>query len=74
MVHGVEHSVARIVGSTIRPPNALPERFEEFSSHHPNNTTFAFCDGSVRLISDNIDIHLFQSLGTRAGREICDGY
>ena len=50
------------------------KQFEEFSSHHHNNTSFAFCDGSVRLIADNIDIHTFQALGTRAGRELCEGF
>jgi prepilin-type N-terminal cleavage/methylation domain-containing protein/prepilin-type processing-associated H-X9-DG protein len=42
------------------------------SSRHPNGAQFAFADGSGRFINQDVDIILWQSLGTRAGAEAVD--
>jgi prepilin-type processing-associated H-X9-DG protein len=36
---------------------------------HNGVTSFAFCDGSVKVISDNVEPDLFKALGTIRGRE-----
>lgn len=41
-----------------------------FSSEHSGGTQFAFCDGSVRLISDTTDMYLLRAFSSRAGNEI----
>ena len=40
-----------------------------FSSRHPGGANFTMTDGSVRFISQNIDIRLFNNLGSKAGGE-----
>jgi hypothetical protein len=39
-------------------------------SEHTGGIQTVLCDGSVRFISDNIDLTLWRSLGTRAGGEV----
>jgi prepilin-type N-terminal cleavage/methylation domain-containing protein/prepilin-type processing-associated H-X9-DG protein len=40
-----------------------------FSSRHAGGAQFAFGDGSARLLSENIDITVFEALGTPGGGE-----
>ncbi len=40
------------------------------SSFHTGGVSLALCDGSVRFISDSIDLSLWRALGTRAGNEV----
>ncbi|HYT90657.1 MAG TPA: DUF1559 domain-containing protein [Gemmataceae bacterium] len=40
-----------------------------FGSYHPGTTNFVFLDGSVRGISDGIDLNVFRALGTPQGGE-----
>ena len=40
-----------------------------FSSKHVGGAQFTFGDGAVRFLSENIDVQVFQALGTRAGAE-----
>lgn len=42
------------------------------SSRHPNGAQFAFADGSGRFMSQDVDIIIWQSLGTKAGGEAID--
>lgn len=41
-----------------------------FSSHHPGGAHFAFGDGSVRFLSQNINVETFKNLGNRADGEL----
>lgn len=45
-----------------------------FGSYHPGGAAFAFADGSVRFLSDSIDIGLYRALGSRNGREIVNEF
>ena len=40
------------------------------SSRHEGGVHSMLCDASVRFISENIDLHIWRGLGTRAGREV----
>lgn len=66
----VEEPFARIVGSADHTPNHRDSHFEDFSSRHPGGANFVFGDGSVRLISDQIDETAYRSLSTKDGGEV----
>lgn len=72
---GTEYSEG--VGSCVVKPNAnldltingvLMEM--AFGSYHVGGAQYAMGDGSVRFISENIDLNLYRALGTRAGGEV----
>jgi prepilin-type processing-associated H-X9-DG protein len=68
-VPGASRNMALVVGSANRVPNSVPNYDEDFGSFHPGGANFVFCDGSVKPISDEIDLIAFQALATRAGGE-----
>jgi len=41
-----------------------------FASDHPGGASFAFGDGHVAFLSENIDQYTYQALSTRAGGEV----
>lgn len=41
-----------------------------FMSMHPGGLQFAYADGSVSFVSDNIDLNLYRSYGTMSGGEV----
>jgi len=43
-----------------------------FASRHPGGANFAFGDGHVEFLSENIDFNLYRALSTRAGGENLD--
>ncbi len=52
---------------------APPRRHEQTSrSSHPGGVNLAFCDGSVRYISDSVDLSNWRRISTRAGEEVVD--
>jgi prepilin-type N-terminal cleavage/methylation domain-containing protein/prepilin-type processing-associated H-X9-DG protein len=57
-----------------RVPNNPLEHVEDSNSEHADGVNFLFCDGSVRIIGNMVDPHLWQALGTRAGSEILDSF
>jgi prepilin-type N-terminal cleavage/methylation domain-containing protein len=44
----------------------------QFWSYHPGGSQFIFIDGSAHFISYEVDVNVFNSLGTIAGQEIVD--
>jgi prepilin-type N-terminal cleavage/methylation domain-containing protein/prepilin-type processing-associated H-X9-DG protein len=50
---------------------APPRRHAQTSrSSHPGGVNLSFCDGSVRYISDDVDLANWRRMSTRAGEEI----
>lgn len=69
MVHGATDAMARVVGSCDHVPNDDHAHFDDFSSFHATGAHFAFGDASVRIISSEIDLGVYQALGTRGAGE-----
>ena len=76
---GTEYSEG--LGSCVVKPNAnldltLSGVLMEmaFGSYHIGGAQYTLCDGSVRFISENVDLNLYRSLGTRAGGEVVGEY
>jgi hypothetical protein len=64
---------ARFLGSTDHTPNSPVGHFDDFSSHHTGGAHFIMGDCSTRLVSNNIDIVVYQALATRSGGEVTQG-
>lgn len=47
--------------------NTLQTYAESFGSYHPGGCHFAFCDGGVRFVFDDVDPRTMNALATRAG-------
>jgi prepilin-type processing-associated H-X9-DG protein len=43
------------------------------NSYHPQGVNVAMCDGSVKFVTANVDLCIWQAAGTRDGGEACDG-
>jgi len=61
---------ARFLGVADHSPNSKIGHFEDFSSQHGPGIHIVFGDSSTRLISDAIDLDVYQALCTRQGGEI----
>lgn len=68
-VPGAHRGRERVVGRAGRVPNDVLGDFADFGSWHPFGANFVMADGSVRMISDEIDLAAYQALATRAGGE-----
>jgi type II secretory pathway pseudopilin PulG len=66
-VPGAHRGMARVVGRAGRVPNDVLGDLADFSSWHPFGANFVLGDGSVKMISDQIDQTAFHALATRAG-------
>jgi prepilin-type processing-associated H-X9-DG protein len=62
---------------TVTPPttNGANQCKRAWGSFHSGNINFAFADGSVRSISQNIDMNtVFPALGSIAGGEVIPNF
>ncbi len=57
-----------------RVPNNVFDHVEDSNSEHPDGVNVLFCDGSVRIINNNIDPRIWEAIGTRAGGETIDEF
>jgi hypothetical protein len=64
---------ARFLGVADHTPNSKVGHFEDFSSQHGPGIHIVFADGSTRMISDTIDLGIYQAITTRQGSEIVSG-
>lgn len=69
VVPGAYRDRARVVGRAGRVPNDVLSDFADFGSWHPFGANFVMADGSVRMISDEIDAAAYHAMATRAGGE-----
>ena len=66
-----EEAMDRILGVCEYAPNpdpdtlAIPGEIDSFSSHHVSGTQFVLVDGSVRWITESIDLDIYHALATR---------
>ena len=60
---------AGVLASAEYPPNLKQAHAHNFSSQHPQGANFLLGDGSVRMISQTIDLSVFHALATRSGGE-----
>jgi prepilin-type N-terminal cleavage/methylation domain-containing protein len=71
--HGVIEDVAepltRILGTADHTPNSPIGHFDDFSSYHVGGAHFVLGDCSTRIISNSIQIEVYQGLATRSGAE-----
>ena len=51
-------------------PAGAPWRGRGFQSHHTGGSVFTMADGSVRFITESIDMKTYNALGSRAGGEV----
>lgn len=64
------HSFARDGLSVPGPAAINASNNNEAFSFHPSCVATAFCDGSVRLINEDIEVEIYASLITRSGYEV----
>jgi prepilin-type N-terminal cleavage/methylation domain-containing protein len=70
MIAEGEEAFQRVCGSADHVPNDPASHFDDFSSQHTGGAQFGLGDGSVRFISENIDVGVYQSLATIQGGEV----
>ncbi|QDT78224.1 Type II secretion system protein G precursor [Gimesia maris] len=71
---GAAHAPGRIVAVAENPPNSDATPGFTFSSYHTAGTHFLAGDGSVRMISENIDLGTYHALCTRSSGEVIGEY
>jgi prepilin-type N-terminal cleavage/methylation domain-containing protein len=75
VVHGSAFPAWRVIGWTGEPPNNRPNSevhfhgYAQFNSAHSGLTHFALCDGSVQVVSDQVNPPTFKASGTINGGE-----
>jgi len=69
-IKGGDQALARALGVTDHRPNSNGGHLDDFSSEHPQGTNFLLGDGSVRLITESIDLDAYAALATRSGDEV----
>lgn len=75
VVHGSAYPAWRVIGWTGEPPNNKPNStvhfhgYAQFNSAHSGLTHFALCDGSIQVVSDQVNPATFKACGTINGLE-----
>lgn len=64
-----DDALVRILGTCDHTPNHPSNHIDDFSSLHSGGAHFTFGDGSVKFVSTNVDLGVYQALATRAGGE-----
>ena len=64
-----EESLARIVGVTDHAPNNKQGHLDDFRSEHPGGANFMLGDGSVRFLTENVELGIYRSMATRAASD-----
>jgi hypothetical protein len=74
-VPGAEESQAMVLGLADHTPNyMLDPHAEDFTSNHTRVCLFLMGDGSVRSISNTINLVTFRALATRSGGEVVGNF
>jgi prepilin-type processing-associated H-X9-DG protein len=60
-----EDAAGRLVGFASRGPNTDNSDECEFDSRHPGHVNFAWADGRVASVSDDVDLHVYRLLTKR---------
>jgi prepilin-type N-terminal cleavage/methylation domain-containing protein/prepilin-type processing-associated H-X9-DG protein len=60
----------RVPPDSVMGDGSIVNRLCAYGSGHPGGANFAFADGSVRFLSDNIPLSTLRALSTRAGEEV----
>lgn len=68
-----ESPIERALGHADHTPNAAVHH-EDFGSRHIGGTHFLMGDGSVRFISENVDLITYMGLGTIQGGEVAGAF
>jgi prepilin-type N-terminal cleavage/methylation domain-containing protein len=67
-------SIAFTTQAPFNPKSGGANVLSRFRSEHVGGAQFALADGSVRLVTENIDQNLLNALATRAGGEVLGEY
>ena len=70
---GVDDASGRFMGHAGDVPN-IANDIEDFGSFHVGGAHFVMADGHVVFISENIQLSVFEALGTRNGGEVVGQY
>ena len=71
-IHDANAAAARVIGASDHTPNSPVGHFEDFRSNHAGGAQFILSDGSVRMITQFIDLDVYHALTTRANKEVID--
>jgi len=72
VIHDAREPASRVIGAADHAPNSPSGHFEDFNSNHAAGAQFILSDGSVRLITQFIDMEVYHALTTRANKEVID--
>ncbi|MCA9140161.1 MAG: DUF1559 domain-containing protein [Planctomycetales bacterium] len=68
-VTGLCYDVAQVTNQTPSWQGG-PHRLSNFRSHDSAGGNFGFCDGSVQILTESMDMQSFRDLSTAMGREV----
>ena len=71
-IHDANAAAARVIGASDHTPNSPVGHFEDFRSLHPGGAQFILSDGSVRMLTQFVDLEVYHALTTRANKEVID--